>query len=503
MSIRSTLVLIFVLTTRCGAETSEKLCFPKNFKWGVATASYQIEGAWNISGKGESIWDRHTHTHPEWIADHSNGDVADDSYHQYREDVRLMKQLGVQFYRFSISWPRIVPSGFTNVINKDGLRYYSDLIDLLLANNIQPTITMYHWDLPQKLQELGGWTNPIIADYFVDYARVLFSEFGDKVKSWTTFNEPLSICLGGYGSTTKAPGTGDSGIQDYMCAHNVLRAHGMAYRMIEKEFSLRKKDVLIGISLNMAWMEPDTKDDENAAAILRDFFYGWYAHPIFSETGDYPPFMRQRIDDYSRRQHFPRSRLPTFTQEEIDVIKGSADFLGLNHYTSLMAKKANVPMAMNPSWGNDCGEGAYYKKDWPYTNSSWLRVVPWGFRKMLVWIKYTYNNPPVLVTENGVSTIPGLRDSSRVTYIDDYLRSMHTAVTVDKCNVLGYTYWSLIDNFEWERGYSERFGLHEVDYTSPQRSRTPRDSAEFYSEIARTGCIPPRMIDFDYNDNVL
>ncbi|KAJ2947990.1 hypothetical protein O0L34_g9782 [Tuta absoluta] len=497
----STIVLLFAVVIRCEGKVGGKLCFPNDFQWGVATAAYQIEGAWNSSGKGESIWDRYTHTHPERVFDHKNGDVADDSYHLFREDVRILKQLGVQFYRFSISWPRILPSGFTNEINEDGLRYYSELIDLLLANNIQPLITMYHWDLPQQLQDLGGWTNPIMADYFVDYARVLFSAFGPKVKAWTTFNEPLTFCQDGYGGND-APGARSSGLEDYMCAHNVLRAHGMTYRMIEREFPQRKRDVGVGISLDLHWAEPATtsEEDQEAAEIVRQFTFGWYAHPIFSKTGDYPPIMRQRIDDYSRRQHFPRSRLPTFTQEEIDMIKGSADFLGLNHYTSSLVTKGNGKVNLHPSFENDMGQILSQREDWPKSNSTWLRVVPWGFRKTLVWIKNTYKNPPVVVTENGMSLEPGLQDTRRVNYIDAYLRSLHTAITVDKCNVQGYTYWSLLDNFEWMRGYSERFGLYEVDYTSLQRTRTPRYSATFFSKIARTKCIPAQKINLVYKD---
>ncbi|KAJ2942747.1 hypothetical protein O0L34_g14936 [Tuta absoluta] len=242
----------------------------------------------------------------------------------------------------------------------------------------------------------------------------------------------------------------------------------------------------------MGWAENATSsaDDEKAAEMFRHFNFGWFADPIYSESGDYPPAMRQRVDQYSNLQHFTRSRLPTFTKQEIDMIKGSADFLGLNHYTTFMAKKATTTVDPQPSFGNDIGEINYIKTDWPKTNSTWLYVVPWGMRRTLVWIKNTYKNPPVIVTENGVSTGPGLQDTSRVKYIDGYVRSMHTAITVDKCNVLGYAYWSLIDSFKGLRGYTERFGLHEVDFASPNRTRTPRDSAAFYSKIAHTGCIP-------------
>ncbi|XP_049882587.1 myrosinase 1-like [Pectinophora gossypiella] len=484
------LLLFALVTLRCEGRSSGQLCFPKDFTWGVATASYQIEGAWNTSGKGESIWDRYTHSHPEQVFDHSSGDVADDSYHQFRADISMLRELGVLFYRFSISWPRILPEGFSNDVNEDGLRYYSELINELHANSIQPLVTMYHWDLPQTLQDLGGWTNPIVADYFVDYARVLFTNFGPKVKAWITFNEPLSFCRSGYGGND-APGGHSSGLEAYMCAHNVLRAHGMTYRMFEAEFK-NKTGGNVGITLDMAWLEPATtsEDDQKSAEVARQFMFGWYAHPIYSKTGDYPPIMRRRIDEISRRQHFPRSRLPTFTEEEVKMIRGSSDFLGLNHYTTYLVAKGKGKVAVQPSFDNDMGVIISQKPEWPKSNSTWLRVVPWGFRKILNWVKKTYDNPLVVITENGISSEPGLQDSKRVNYIDAYLRSLHAAVTQDGCNIIGYTHWSLMDNFEWMRGYSERFGLYEVDYTSPQRTRTPRVSAAYYAKIVKTGCIP-------------
>ncbi|RVE43159.1 hypothetical protein evm_012190 [Chilo suppressalis] len=222
----------------CTTGTTSKLCFPSSFMFGVATASYQIEGAWNVSGKGENIWDRYTHTRPERIFDHGTGDVAADSYHQFRQDVRLLKELGVRFYRFSMSWSRILPTGLTNEVNPDGIRYYKELIEELHKNGIEPLVTMYHWDLPQPLQDLGGWTNPVIADYFVDYAKVLLDNFGDRVKFWLTFNEPLSFCHDGYGGSD-APGDRATGMEDYLCGHTVLRAHAAVYRMFQRDYNHR------------------------------------------------------------------------------------------------------------------------------------------------------------------------------------------------------------------------------------------------------------------------
>ncbi|XP_026487005.1 myrosinase 1-like isoform X1 [Vanessa tameamea] len=491
----SRIVIVFTLFVALEAGsahyvTQERVCFPESFQFGVATASYQIEGAWNVSGKGESIWDSYTHMYPERIFDHKTGDVAADSYHLFKEDVKLMVKLGVQYYRFSISWPRILPNGLSNEINKDGIRYYNELMDELIQNNIQPMVTMYHWDLPKSLQELGGWTNPIIADYFVDYARVLFNNFGNKVSAWLTFNEPLSFCQGGYGGLD-APGDQASGFEDYLCGHNVLRAHGMVYRMYQEEFEA-KLLTSVGITLDFSWLEPamESLEDKIAAETARQFFFGWFAHPIFSSIGDYPQIMRKRIDSISKKQGFHRSRLPYFTTEEIEMIRGSADFLGLNHYTTYLVAKSKKKISSEPSFAADMGGIISQKSSWPKSNSTWLKVVPWGFRLSLNWVKRAYNNPLVVITENGVSLEKGLLDKRRIEYIDGYLKALHTAITKDHCNVYGYTYWSLIDNFEWTRGYSERFGLYQVDFDSPNKTRKPRISSEYYARVARTKCLP-------------
>ncbi|CAH2266776.1 jg14944 [Pararge aegeria aegeria] len=374
-------------------------------------------------------------------------------------------------------------------INEDGIRYYMALIDELKRNDILPIVTMYHWDLPQALQDLGGWTNPIIAEYFLDYARVLFDKFGGKVRTWITFNEPLSFCHGGYGGLD-APGAESSGFEDYLCGHNVLRAHGMVYQLFRDKY-MDSIDY-VGITLDFSWLEPATTSnaDQMAAETARQFYFGWFAHPIFSKTGDYPPIMRKRIDAISKLQHFPRSRLPYFTREEIMLIHGSADFLGLNHYTTYLITKNRGNISSTPSFKADMGGIVSQKKEWPKSNSTWLKVVPWGFRKSLNWIRLAYDNPKVMVTENGMSLEKGLKDSRRINYLDGYLKALLMAVTKDNCRVYGYTYWSLMDNFEWTRGFSERFGLYEVDYVSPNKTRIARSSARYFTQLAQTRCIP-------------
>nr|XP_049692102.1 myrosinase 1 [Helicoverpa armigera] len=476
-------------------EIDSPVCFKDGFLFGVATAAYQIEGAWNVSGKGVSIWDKLTHEEPEKIFDHSNGDIADGSYYKVKEDVRLIKELGVSLYRFSVSWPRILPNGLSYKINEDGIRYYNEVIDELIRNNITPAITIFHWDLPQYLRDMGGWTNALMADFMVEYSRILFENFGDRVKIWMTFNEPLTFCqLSDYAGADNPEG---SGIKSYLCGHNVIRAHGMVYRMFEEEYR-PKIGGEMGIVISYAWEEPysDSEEDQAAAERARNFQFGWFAHPIFSEAGDYPPIMRSVVDKNSKEQGFPSSRLPSFTPGEVKMIKGSADFLGLNHYTTRLVQQ--VPKNnSNPTSENDINVKQIIDEKWPKTGSSWLSVVPWGFRKTLNWLKVAYNNPKILVTENGMSTGPGLDDKKRIEYIDGYLRSLHDAVYEDGCNVVGYTYWSLMDNFEWKRGYSERFGLYEVDYESPNLTRTPRLSAKYYTSVAKTGCLPDSLADLE------
>uniref|UniRef100_A0A2A4JVC5 beta-glucosidase n=1 Tax=Heliothis virescens TaxID=7102 RepID=A0A2A4JVC5_HELVI len=471
-------------------EVNSKVCFKDGFVFGVATSAYQVEGAWNVSGKGESVWDRLTHEHPEYIVDHSNGDIADGCYYKVKEDVRLMKELGINLYRFSVSWPRILPSGLSFKVNEDGIRYYNELIDELIHNNITPALTMYHWDLPQYLGEMGGWTNPLMADYFVDYARVILDNFGSKVKLWMTFNEPLSFCRQYDPYGTKV----------YLCGHNVLRAHGMVFRMFENEY----RDKIGGemsLALSFPWLEPysESKEDQVAAETNRQFTFGWFANPIFSEVGDYPAIMRSVVDENSKQQGFARSRLPYFTPQEVEMLRGSWDYLAVNHYTTFMVKHRPKKNDSEPTYSNDINVETYQKDEWPKTNSSMKKVVPWGFRKELNWIKLTYKNPKVLVTENGRSTQPGLSDTDRISYIDEYLRAMHSAMYEDGCNVVGYTYWSFLDNFEWGSGYSERFGLIEVDYKSPNLTRTPRQSAKYFTTVAKTGCLPDNLADYSYN----
>ncbi|KAJ2940059.1 hypothetical protein O0L34_g14094 [Tuta absoluta] len=467
--------------------------FPPKFMFGASTAAYQIEGGWNEGGKSESIWDVATHLHPELIKDGSNGDVAADSYHQYKRDVELMKDLGLHFYRFSISWSRILPTGYSNNINQAGVDYYNNLIDEMLQNNIKPFVTMYHWDLPAELQKLGGWTNPHVADWFADYAKVLYDKFGSKVDYWITINEPKQICYEGYGADKKAPFLNATGIADYYCAKNVLLAHAKAYRIYDEKYR-KTFNGSVGISVSCTWFQPasDSQDDHQAAQDARMFDWGIYTHPIFSTPGDWPVEVKRNVAHKSAEQGFSRSRLPKLTATEVTLIKGSSDFFGMNTYTTKLAYRDPSLDGMYPvpSYMDDMSAVLVKDHTWTQAQSTWLQDVPWGFHKLLKEVKKLYGNPVVYVTENGWSTAGGLLDDDRITYLRHYLNAMLNAID-EGCKVRAYSAWSLMDNFEWRNGYTEKFGLYEVDFSSPERTRTPRKSSYVYKQIIQSMKLDP------------
>ncbi|CAG9784228.1 unnamed protein product [Diatraea saccharalis] len=298
-------------------------------------------------------------------------------------------------------------------------------------------------------------------------------------------NEPREICYQGYGDVTMAPALNIKGVAEYICAKNLLLAHAKAYHIYNQEFKPKYGGV-IGITISSGWIEPESEEHAEAANEAILFELGIYAHPIFSTAGDFPPIMKQKISAKSAAQGFYRSRLPEFTKDEIEMVRGSSDFFGLNHYTTHIAyKNESLQFSDKPSFYDDLGVASYQLGEWPGSASSWLKSVPWGFYKLLTYIKDFYNDPNILVTENGFSTFGGLEDDERITYYRQYLDALLDAIE-DGANVTAYTAWSLMDNFEWMQGYTERFGLYEVDYTSPQRTRTPRKSAFVYKEIVRT-----------------
>ncbi|XP_064612424.1 cytosolic beta-glucosidase-like [Liolophura sinensis] len=489
MAVSRTTVLIgaflSVLTNGIDSQREERFiygAFPPDFMWGVATSAYQIEGAWNEDGKGPSIWDTFTHT-PGRTLNGDNGDFACDSYHKIHDDVEMIARLGVQFYRFSISWPRLLPDGTLYHINEMGIAYYNALINALLSHGIQPMVTLYHWDLPQALQNIGGWYNESLVEYFNDYARLCFHRFGDRVRYWVTFNEPSSVSWLGYGIGIFAPGLEEPGTGPYKATHTIIKAHVRAYYTYQREFKPGQRG-MVGISVDSDWKEPasDSHVDREAAERAILFKLGWFADPIYGASGDYPDVMKEYIGKKSHAQGLEYSRLPSFTEEDKMQNRGAADFFGLNHYTSqIVSHHENKPHS--PDYGHDQDVQNIHDPNWKNSTLDWLKVVPWGMRKLLRWIKARYGDVPVYITESGVSDFGRLADRDRVDYFRMYINNVLQAIHEDGCNVKGFTAWALMDNFEWTSGYSQKFGLFHVDFTDPDRRRTPRDSAIYYAKI--------------------
>ncbi|XP_067660669.1 lactase-like protein isoform X2 [Haliotis asinina] len=460
--------------------------FPSDFVWGTATASYQIEGAWDQDGKGLSIWDVFTHDASLMQDKGASGDVACDSYNKYPEDIALMKDLGVSSYRMSLAWPRIIPDPISGEVNEKGVAFYNRVIDALLDAGIEPSVTLYHWDLPLVLEEkVGGWASEDIIPYFLKYADVCFDRFGDRVKFWITFNEPDIFIDHGYVLDWHAPGRADfKDIGPYPVSFNVVRAHGKAYRLYDEKYRPTQKG-RIGITLNCDWSQP--KDPSNPADVEARLRYfqikiGLFTNPIFV-NGDYPEELKERI---SSRSEPGKSRLPTFTEEEKAYLKGSSDFFGLNYYTTRLV--ASKPMEDTPGYLGDKSYEGQTDPSWPRAVSNWLYSVPWGLRKLLGTIKNDFGDPDIYITENGFTTQPGvLHDPDRIQYLREHLTELSKAINEDKCRVRGYYLWSLIDNFEWHQGYKERFGIYSIDFSDPARPRTPKDSVAFYRQVVQSG----------------
>ncbi|XP_072393183.1 myrosinase 1-like [Diabrotica undecimpunctata] len=483
---------VLVISATCKQELNNKR-FPQGFLFGTATSAYQIEGAWNEDGKGESNWDVFVHRVPSVIKNNETADVACDSYHKYKDDVAILKDMGVDHYRFSIAWTRVLPTGFVNEVNQAGVTYYKNLIRELKANNILPVVTMFHYDTPQTLENIGGFTNELIVDRFVEYAQFLFETFGDEVQYWATFNEPKQTCQGGYGIGTKAPGVLSPGIGEYLCAHNLIKAHAEVWHLYDKHYR-HKQNGVVGITMDSFWAEPnsDSQEDQDAAERMRQFIYGWYANALVN--GDYPEVMRKVIAERSAAQGFKKSRLPQFTEKQLQRIKGAVDYLGVNYYTTYMVKnQGDVPVVSG--WQEDMQVETYQKDEWQRSSSAWLRVVPWGIRKLLNWLKTTYGDIPIFITENGVSDNATTHDDQiRIDYYQQHISNVRDALD-DGVNVFGYTAWSLMNNFEWIKGYTEGFGLYHVDFSSANKTRTPKRSVEYFKKVLRTRCATDDCVD--------
>ncbi|KAJ7980721.1 Beta-glucosidase [Quillaja saponaria] len=471
--------------------------FPSGFIFGTASSAYQYEGAANEGGRGPSIWDTYTHRYPDKIKDASTGDVAADEYHCYKEDVEIMKELNFDAYRFSISWSRILPKGnISGGVNKEGIQYYNNLINELLAKGLQPFVTIFHWDLPQALEdEYGGLLSPHIVNDFKDYAELCFKEFGDRVKHWITLNEPLSVSKNGYSIGKFAPGRcsawqnrnctgGDSGTEPYIVSHNQLLAHAAAVKVYKDKYQAFQKG-LIGITLNTDWMVPfsNQESDQLAAQRALDFFFGWYMEPL--TTGKYPSSMQSLVGN----------RLPKFSKVQSELLKGSFDFLGLNYYSSQYV--ADIPFLSDarPSYLTDSKANLSTQRNGipigPQGSSDWLHIYPRGFHELLVHIKRKYKNPLIYITENGydefndpnLSLKEALLDSYRVDYFYRHLYFLLRAIK-DGVNVRGYFAWSLLDNMEWNSGYTVRFGINFVDYKNGLK-RHQKLSARWFKDFLK------------------
>ncbi|XP_038879842.1 cyanogenic beta-glucosidase-like [Benincasa hispida] len=471
--------------------------FPKGFVFGSSSAAYQFEGAAFEDGKGPSIWDNFTHQHPEKIYDHSNGDVALDQYHRYKEDVALMKKIGFDAYRFSISWSRVLPKGkLSGSVNKKEIEYYDNLINELLAKGIQPYVTLFHWDTPQVLEdEYGGFLGNQIVNDFRDFAKLCFKEFGDRVKHWITLNEPWSFCMGGYAQGANAPGRCSSwqpfnclgrnfSIEPYIVGHNQILAHAAAIEVYKTKYQAHKRGV-IGITLVSIWYTPysNSEADKKAAIRALDFALGRFLHPL--TYGDYPPIMRELV----------KERLTKFKREEVALIKGSFDFLGLNYYTANSAKDNPKAPGPQPSYltdyradlTTDCNGVSIGPR---FNVTSWLAVYPQGFRDLLIYTTTNYNDPIIYITENGYLDIEGpplkemIMDRHRVRYHHYHLMALKEAIKAG-VRVKGYFAWSLMDNFEWASGYVVRFGLTYIDYKNNLK-RIPKLSAKWFENFLKT-----------------
>ncbi|XP_050224064.1 beta-glucosidase 12-like [Mercurialis annua] len=472
--------------------------FPAGFLFGTASAAYQYEGAANEGGRGPSIWDTYTHRYPGKILDGSTGNVANDAYHKYKEDVGIMKEMGLDAYRFSISWSRILPKGKLNGgVNKEGIKYYNNLINELLANGIKPFITLFHWDLPQALEdEYGGFLSYKIVDDFRDYAEICFKKFGDRVKHWITLNEPSSYSNGGYAMGYLAPGRcsswlqlnctgGDSATEPYIVTHNQLLAHAAAVKLYRANYKAKQKGI-IGITLVSHWFIPysNAKHHQNAAKRAIDFMFGWFMDPI--SNGDYPHTLKSLVGN----------RLPKFLEEQSKMVKGSFDFLGLNYYTANYAAYVHYSNAINASILTDSRANLSSERNGipigPKAASDWLYVYPRGIRDLLLYTKNKYNNPLIYITENGIDEVNNaatltleeqLADNMRIDYYYSHLSFLKKAIK-DGANVKGYFAWSLLDNFEWSNGYTVRFGINYVDFKDGCK-RYPKLSAHWFNKFLK------------------
>jgi beta-glucosidase len=437
------------------------LRFPPGFIWGAATSAYQIEGSPLADGAGPSIWHRFCRT-PGMVRDGQSGDVACDHYRRYKSDVALMRELGLKAYRFSIAWGRVLPAG-RGAVNAPGLGFYDRLVDELLANGIEPLVTLHHWDLPEALDDRGGWLNPDIAQWFADYASVVFRKLDGRVKHWATHNEPWVVPDGGYLHGVLAPGHRNF-YEAPIATHNLLRAHGAA---VQAYRSTGKHRIGLVVNIEPKYTATPAAEDRAATARADAYMNRQYLDPVF--LGQYPEELREIFGE----------AWPSWPDSDMELIRQPLDFVGVNYYTR------NVTRANAQSWPQRAE--MVKQLEAIYTETGW-EVYPQGLADTLLWVKNRYGNPPVYITENGAAfpdpaTVPGqggIDDALRVEYLRGHIAAVRSAIA-QGADVRGYFVWSLLDNFEWSLGYSKRFGIVHVDYATQQR--TPKASARYYSEV--------------------
>jgi beta-glucosidase len=439
---------------------TESYRFPDRFLWGCATSAYQIEGSPLADGAGPSIWQRFTRT-PGLTHNGDHGDVACDHYRRYADDVALMRSLGMQAYRFSISWSRILPAG-KGVVNPAGLDFYDRLVDALLAQGITPLVTLFHWDLPAALDDLGGWLNPDIAHWFADYAQIMFQRLDDRVTRWATLNEPWVVSDGGYLHGALAPGHKNL-FEAPIASHHLMRAHGaavQAYRAAGKH--------QIGLVVNLEPQAAASPDPADHAAVARWDAYMNRQYLDAAFFGRYPDEMAEIFGE----------GWPRWPDRDFDLIKQPLDFLGVNYYTRSVRRHDPAAWPVHAAPVRQPGA--------TYTETSW-EVHPASFTELLVWIKQRYGEVPLYIMENGAAFYDPptaedgrVRDPLRVSYLRAHLRAVHAAIARG-VDVRGYMVWSLLDNLEWSLGYSKRFGIVHVDFATQQR--TPKDSAHYYARV--------------------
>ncbi|XP_050419802.1 lactase/phlorizin hydrolase-like [Adelges cooleyi] len=538
--------------------TDKAVVFPEDFLLGTGSSAYQVEGAWAADGKTPSIWDEFFNNgqrvkHDDYVCPHysvfkeiqygvekatdqpilntikrklvkiedvfkgfqyfkkektpyelvsaptytkeDGGMIACDSYNKTDIDVKLLKDLGVQVYRFSLSWPRLLPNGDDKVSNEKGIEYYKNLIQKLLDNDIEPVVTIYHWDLPEALQKLGGWANTNIVRYFTNYCNFVFQTFGDKVTYWSTINEPRLVA-GAYGGSKSAPALGDdySGIADYMVIHNLLLAHAYAYKLYNDKYR-EKQQGEISLCLDAIWFfpaDPDDEKDKEAAELAFQSFVGIFIQPLL--TGDYPDAVVKSIIQTNEREKINIWRIIQFTENEKEILKGAYDFIAFNYYFSLYAKPMSQESFEDSSISlktKDIGVDILGFQDTHDPEDTRE-----GFRNLLNWFDEKLNHPKIFISENGFPEPAGEdRSLEKKQFHYDILNEVDQALK-RKIKVFGYCVWSFMDSLEWSDGYKTKYGIYGVNFDDESRPRYKKEKIfTFFEQLFKTKTLPSPEVE--------